>query len=256
MNRTIELIKMEVKDEVIHLEFNRPDRLNALNVEMIDCFVERLEEVIHMKQKVIILSGVGTAFSSGGDIQAMSSSISDVLFQEIMGKVKEMILKVYTLPKIVISAVHGPAAGLGFSLALASDYIVASNDAKFGLNFIHIGLVADGGCHFLLKNRIGYQNTKHAIWKGKTFHAKEAYDLGIIDFLVDDHPYDQATELVSSTLQMSFEAQIESKLILNATEVLELTKVLDLECDAQCRMRKSDEHIHRIQAFLKKSKKG
>lgn len=118
MNLAMEPVRMSVKDEIVHIELNRPERLNAMNVEMVDCLIERLEEIIKSEKKVVILSGAGTGFSSGGDIQSMSAGISDPLFKEIMGKVNEMILKVFTLPQIVISAVHGPAVGLGFSLAL------------------------------------------------------------------------------------------------------------------------------------------
>jgi 2-(1,2-epoxy-1,2-dihydrophenyl)acetyl-CoA isomerase len=165
-----------------------------------------------------------------------------------------MILKVFTLPKIVISSVHGPAAGIGFSLALASDYIVASEKSSFGLNFIKVGLVADGGCHFLLKKRIGYQSAKHSIWHGQTFGSREAYELGIIDRLVKDDSLIAANELAFEHLKQPFEAQIESKLILNATEVLELTKILDLESESQAKMRGTVEHQKRIQAFLNGTK--
>lgn len=254
MNTAIEPVRIEVNDQIVHIELNRPDRLNAMNVEMVECLIERLEEVAQNDQKVVIISGAGAGFSSGGDIQSMNGGISDALFKEVMGKVKEMILKVYTLPKIVISSVHGPAAGLGFSLALASDYIVASENATFGLNFIKVGLVADGGCHFLLKKRIGYQNAKHSIWHGKTFGSKEAYELGIMDRLVKDDPLIAANELATQHIKQPFEAQIESKLILNATEVLELTKILDLEAEAQGKMRGTVEHQKRIHAFLNRTK--
>ncbi|WP_349408305.1 enoyl-CoA hydratase-related protein [Pseudalkalibacillus sp. SCS-8] len=254
MNLAMEPVRMSVKDEIVHIELNRPERLNAMNVEMVDCLIERLEEIIKSEKKVVILSGAGTGFSSGGDIQSMSAGISDPLFKEIMGKVNEMILKVFTLPQIVISAVQGPAAGLGFSLALASDYIVASQQASFGLNFIKVGLVPDGGCHYLLKKRIGYQRAKHAIWQGKTFSASESKELGIIDYFVEDDPLEAAFELAGKHLNQPFQAQIESKLILNATEVLELTKILDLESEAQGKMRKTIEHKQRIEAFLNRAK--
>ncbi|MGM7702559.1 enoyl-CoA hydratase-related protein [Pseudalkalibacillus sp. Hm43] len=254
MNIAMEPVRMTVKDDIVHLELNRPERLNAMNVEMVESIIERLEEIAESDQKVVIISGAGAGFSSGGDIQSMSAGISDPLFMEIMGKVKEMILKVYTLPKVVISAVQGPAAGLGFSLALASDYIVASPQASFGLNFIKVGLVPDGGCHFLLKKRIGYQKAKHAIWNGKTFSANEANDLGIVDHLVDEAPLEAADDLAATIIQQPHQAQIESKLILNATEVLELTKILDLESEAQGKMRKTVEHQQRIQAFLNRMK--
>ncbi|MCF6408952.1 enoyl-CoA hydratase-related protein [Pseudalkalibacillus salsuginis] len=247
-----EPIRIEFKDQIIHIELNRPHVLNAMNVELIEQLNEKLVSVTDHESKIILVFGAGAGFSSGGDITSMNEDISETRFTEIMEQVKEMIVKVYTLPKVVISAVHGPAAGLGFSLSLASDYIVASEDASFGLNFIKIGLVADGGCHYLLKNKLGDQVAKQAILNGRTFNAEEAFQLGLIDKVVADQPFTHAEEIAKQFLKQPIEALIETKMIFNSLNVTELIKTLDMENVAQGKMRKTLEHQRRIQAFLNK----
>ncbi|WP_261130586.1 enoyl-CoA hydratase-related protein [Bacillus sp. Marseille-Q3570] len=243
-------IRVEINDQVAHIELNRPQVLNAMNVELIEQLIETLDSITESHANIVLLSGAGPGFSSGGDITSMIEDISEARFNEIMDQVQEMMLKIYTLPKIVISVVHGPAAGLGFSLALASDYIVASEDASFGLNFIKVGLVADGGCHYLLKNKLGDQKAKQAIWNGQTFNAEEAFQLGLIDKVVSDQPFSHAEEIAKQFLNQPIEALIETKLILNSLNLPELTNTIELENEAQGKMRKTTEHQRRIKAFL------
>src|SRR5699024_12435893 len=84
----------------------------------------------------------------------------------------------YRLPQITIATVHGAAAGLGFSLALGCDFIIAEEESKMAMNFIGIGLVPDGGGHFFLKERIGVANAKKMIWQGEVMTAKKAQSFG------------------------------------------------------------------------------
>ena len=94
------------------------------------------------------------------------------MFFEIMEKINKMMISLYTMPKLTIAAIEGPAAGLGLSIALAADYIIGKKGSKLAMNFIGIGLIPDGGSHFLLKERLGEDKGK-AIdlgWKGIGSH--------------------------------------------------------------------------------------
>ena len=92
-----------------------------------------------------------------------------------------LLLLLYSMPKLTISAVYGAAAGLGFSLALATDHIIADKTSKLAMNFIGIGLIPDGGSHFFLEKRLGETKAKQVIWDGKMMNADEALELGLIE---------------------------------------------------------------------------
>ena len=96
-----------------------------------------------------------------------------------------MIISLYTMPKLTIAAIEGPAAGLGLSIALAADYIIGKKESKLAMNFIGIGLVPDGGSHFLLKKTAWRNKAKQLIWDGKVLDPTEAFQIGIIDEVSD-----------------------------------------------------------------------
>lgn len=173
-------------------------------------------------------------------------------FPEIMNTIQEVIMTLYSMPKIVVSVVHGPAAGLGLSFALASDYVIATKAARLAMNFIGIGLIPDGGGHFLLAKRVGQVKAKHIIWEGKLMNAEEAYELGIVDIVVDDEA--KAEEKVAEWQVKPLQAMIATKkLYVNLTKD-ELLKVLQLETEAQQKMRQTEDHREEVRAFLEKRK--
>ena len=151
--------------------------------ELADCF-----EALHEEQgvQVLVIKGAGKVFSAGGDVKVMLQTGDPSDFANIMGDISRLVRAYYTLPMITIAQVHGAAAGLGFSLALGSDIIVAEESSKLAMNFIGIGLVPDGGGHFFMKERVGTVKAKQMIWEGKVRNAKEAIDVGLIDYNVPD----------------------------------------------------------------------
>ena len=158
------------------------------------------------------------------------------------------------MPKLVISAVHGAAAGLGFSLALASDYLVAEESTTFAMNFIKIGLLPDGGGHFFLNKRLGESKAKQLIWEGKNLSAKEAYSLGLVDKITDKEMMDIAVAKAEEWLGLPIQSMLKTKEILVSTSMEELNKVLELEKKYQYRMRNTKDHQEGITAFLEKRK--
>src|SRR5690606_29904133 len=134
INMTIEFItdtiQLSVNDRVATVELNRPDSLNAFDVEMLKGFAATLKEIKQSNEvDIVVIKGKGRAFSSGGDIKTMLLEANENDFPMIMECIGEIIISLYTMPKIVISAVTGAAAGLGLSMALATDYIVAEKSS-------------------------------------------------------------------------------------------------------------------------------
>jgi len=159
----------------------------------------------------------------------------------------------YTLPMVTIAQIHGAAAGLGFSLALGSDVVIAENSSKLAMNFIGIGLIPDGGGHFFMKERLGTVKAKQVIWEGKVLNGEEALTLGLIDYNVTDGTSAAAVDqLVGKILASPVLAMIETKKILHQSKLEELSAILALEEVGQSKMRQTKDHIEGIQSFVEK----
>ena len=253
MYKTIKLTK---EGRIARLVMNRPDSMNAMNTDMMrelaDCF-ESLHEARDVQ--VLIISGNGRAFSAGGDIKAMLNTEKPMEFGPVMKDVARLARSLYTLPQITVAAVHGAAAGLGFSIALACDYLAAEENSKLAMNFIGIGLVPDGGGHFFMKERIGIPKAKELIWSGQVLKAHDALAKGLIEEVTaGGKVLEQAELYAEQTLRSPVKAKLASKRILHSLKLDELEKVLAMETDEQTELRRSEDHLEGIRAFTEKRK--
>src|SRR5690625_134934 len=181
----MENVLVHYSNKVATITLNRPDQLNAMNEALLKDLHEALEEDKKSEAQIVVLTGAGRAFSAGGDMKMMLNSDSPESFKNVMEAIKQIAISFYSLPKITIAKINGAAAGLGLSLALAADYIIAKSDAKVAMNFIGIGLIPDGAGHFLMEQRLGTHMAKQTIWEGKVMIASEAMERGIIDQAVE-----------------------------------------------------------------------
>src|SRR5699024_11147762 len=122
-------VLLESKNGISTITFNRPEQYTALDLETLKSFLTVLKEEEKNEDKTVILTGDGKAFSAGGDIRIMTE-INETQYGALMERLKDISLRLYMLLKIVISAINGSAAGLGRSLALADDYIIAYEEAR------------------------------------------------------------------------------------------------------------------------------
>lgn len=251
----IDTVLLQVDGRVAAIELNRPDSLNALNVEMLKRLADVLKEIsTHEEVDVVILRGKGRAFSAGGDIKMMLGSAEEADFEVLMGYISEIAVTLYNMPKITVCAISGAAAGLGLSLALASDYIIADKASKIAMNFIGIGLIPDGGGHFFLEKRLGEVNAKQLIWEGKPLNAEEAAKRGLINKTVDGNADEETEKMVQYLLSTPIKAMIETKRIFTQKNTPDLLKTLELEKEGQLKMRKTKDHLEGILAFTEKRK--
>lgn len=173
----------------------------------------------------------------------------------VMKDVSRLAKALYTLPQITVAVIHGASAGLGFSMALACDHVIAEENSKLAMNFIGIGLVPDGGGHFFMKERVGVPKAKEIIWAGQTLKAHDALAKGLIEEVTAEgrameHADTYANEVLSSPVL----SRLASKHILHSLKLTELEKVLEMEAAAQSAMRKTKDHLEGIQAFVEKRK--
>lgn len=253
MYTTVELKK---EGRLAHLTLNRPASMNAMdNVmmkELADVF-ESLKKDVSIQ--VLVIQGAGRAFSAGGDIKAMLDPDSPMDIGNVMEDISRLAKALYTLPQVTIAVVHGAAAGLGFSLVLGCDHIIVEEESKLAMNFIGIGLIPDGAGHFFLKERVGVPQAKSLIWSGKVMNGQEALEKGLIDEVVTQGKGAERGEAFAHKLLASpIAAMIASKHILHAQKTKELESILAMESEAQVAMRKTDDHLEGIQAFVGKRK--
>lgn len=251
MYQTIELKK---DDRIATLTLNRPSSMNAMDDVMMKELADAFEELNGDRAiQVLLIKGAGRTFSAGGDIKKMIDPESPMDMGAVMQHITRLAKTLYLLPQITIAAIHGSAAGLGFSLALGCDVLVAEEDSKLAMNFIGIGLVPDGGGHFFLKERIGTTNAKKMIWGGEVIDGKTAKAAGLVDELVPSGQSEEAaTQLAHGLLSSPITAMIASKRILHESKRTELEHVLQLESESQVAMRNTTDHLEGIRAFVEK----
>ena len=214
MYQTVELKK---EGRLARLTLNRPASMNAMDGVMMKELADVFESLKNDDSvQVLLIQGAGRAFSAGGDIKAMLDPNNPMELGDVMGDVSRLASALYTLPQITIAAVHGAAAGLGLSVALACDYVVAEEESKIAMNFIGIGLVPDGGGHFFLKERVGIPKAKSLIWSGKVMNGLEAHTQGLIDEVVGEgKAYGYGESLAAQLLASPIAAMIATKKILH-----------------------------------------
>lgn len=246
-------VKVTVDERVVILELNRPESLNALDVEMIKGISWNLKEICKSDDiDIVVIKGAGRAFSAGGDIKTMLTNTKESDFYLVMDYIFDLVVTLYSMPKVTISAITGAAAGLGFSLALATDYIIAEPSSKIAMNFIGIGLIPDGGAHFFLEERLGETRAKQLIWEGKTLSASDALSMGLVDQVPEGDFTKAVEEKVAEWLGKPIQAMIKTKKILAEKNRPSLLKILELEKHGQFKMRQTEDHQEGIQAFLEK----
>lgn len=250
-----ETVEVTLSGRVVTVALNRPESLNALNLQLVKELTSVLKEVSANEEiDILVLKGNGRGFSSGGDIKMMLQEDDGTVFSELMDAVSELIPTLYFMPKLTISAIQGAAAGLGFSIALATDYRIAEKDSKIAMNFIGIGLIPDGAGHYLLENLLGLVDAKALIWEGKVMKAPEALDKRLINAVAEDSLDSAVEEKVQAWLNSPIQAMIASKKILTEKNRPELLDTLKKEKEAQLQLRQTYDHKEGIQSFVEKRK--
>ncbi|WP_284139508.1 MULTISPECIES: enoyl-CoA hydratase [unclassified Virgibacillus] len=239
-------------DHISYIKLNRPDRYNALNLEMLDELLQAIEQAEKNEDRVLILTGEGKAFSAGGDISMMSDWSNKQFFDDVMQTIEKIVSKLFLMPKLVISAVNGSTAGLGLSLALTADYIIAEKEAQLGMLFLGVGLAPDGGGHYWVEKRLGTHQAKQFIWSMKQVNGLKAKEMGLVDILVEEAVLDAATMHGKKLLAAPLEAMIKTKMLYHTEQRNTLKRYLEKERENQWSLRLTEDHKEGVSAFLEK----
>lgn len=258
MSDDFEKMTFEIDDGVAIVTLNRPEARNALDEALrrdLDRAISRIEQGAGDTIHAAVLTGAGGAFCAGGDINAlkeMSGKPAGDMRQKLRGT-HPRLTKWLNLEVPTIAAVDGAAAGAGFSLALACDFIFASPQARFILSFARLGLVPDWGALYTLPRIVGLQKAKELAYSGRIVEAEEARDLGFVyEITPDGKAVSRAVAFANRFRNASTLAIGLTKNILNQTFERDLQGVLALEASAQAIANNSEYHRDAADRFLNK----
>ena len=256
--RELETVNVARAGGVARIELNRPDALNAWDEQLGSDLRQSVEAAAQDDEvRAVLLTGAGRAFSSGADLRSLPSAATPEgrpdLQRMLTQRYHPIITAVRTMPKPVVAAVNGPCAGIGVSLALAADLIVARESAYFVLAFVNVGLVPDGGTSFLVPNRVGLARATEMAMLGERIPAPQALEWGLINRVFADDAFDgEADRLVQRMADGPTRSYAGAKRQLNAWLFRRMEDQLALEASIQQEMAGSDDFIEGVTAFVQK----
>ena len=255
---SFETIQLEMHGAICVLTLNRPDRLNALTVQVAQDFKGAVHEALESGGRVIVLTGAGRAFSAGGDLREMQEiggrdGRVEAFFDEPLRVLNESILLIRRAPVPFVAAVNGVASGGGCNLALACDVVIAAESAKFNQAFIKIGLVPDCGGTFILPRLVGWKRAAELMFTGDLITAQRAAEMGMINSVAADGELMSQVMAMAEKLAHAPTAAIgRIKQLLDASANNDWPSQLDLERQAQIESGKTKDFVEGVSAFLEK----
>jgi 2-(1,2-epoxy-1,2-dihydrophenyl)acetyl-CoA isomerase len=257
MAETVTLRRGASNGAELRIELNRPDTMNAWDVQLgLDLRAAVEEAAADDSVRSVTISGAGRGFSSGADLKAgfeptpeghpdVGTALRD-RYHPIITTIREM-------PKPVLAAVNGPAVGIGCSLALACDLIIARESAYFLLAFVNIGLVPDGGSSLFVPARVGHTRAAEMAMLGERIPAMTALEWGLINRVAADDVFDVEVDALAEQLATGpTRSYAGSKRQLNAWIYAGMEEQLELEAAIQQEMAGSGDFMEGVQAFLGK----
>lgn len=251
-------VDIQSRNGVCILTLNRPERLNALNLEVAEDLQSGIGFGVERGTRAFLLTGAGRAFCAGGDLQAVHEIGSrqgrvEAFFDEPLKLLHDTILMIRTTPVPFIAAVNGVASGAGCNLALACDLVIAANSARFNQAFIKVGLSPDCGGTYILPRLVGWRRATELMFTGDIISAEEALEMGMINSVVaDTELMDQALALAERLAAAPTAAIGQTKRLLEASAANNCIDQLDLEREVQIESGKTKDFIEGVSAFLEK----
>jgi enoyl-CoA hydratase/carnithine racemase len=247
---------------VATLRLNRPRVRNAIDDALREDLLAAIETInVDDAIRVVIITGQGTAFCSGGDISAMRERLNTSPGRvasngwKRIRSTERLINALHDCDKITIAAVNGPASGFGMDLALSCDFVIASAGAIFSMSYVLRGLVPDGGGMYFLPRRVGLARAKDLIFTGRRVLADEALSMGIADRVAAAEDLELSAAAWAVELAKSPPTAVSlAKAIVNRTFELDAKDVFALSAEAMALCYTTDEHRDSVAEFLDASK--
>ena len=247
-------IQFHLENNNAWITLNRPEKLNSFNREMALLLQEKLDEAATDPAiRCVYITGAGKGFSAGQDLAEVVDPNGPGMQKILKEHYNPIITKIRNLPKPVIAAVNGVAAGAGANIALASDIVLATAGASFIQAFSKIGLIPDSGGTFHLPRLIGFQRASALMMLGDKITSAEAVQMGMIYKVYADDVFQEETKKIAATLaQMPTKALAYIKHALNQSAENTLEEQLQLEDVYQQKAAATNDFKEGVQAFLEK----
>ena len=252
--RQYETVNLYRRGSGAKIELNRPDRLNAwTNQFSLDLLAAITEVTDNPEVRAVVVTGAGRAFSSGADLKEAADSATMDVYQRLTERYHPIITGLRLMPKPVVAAVNGPAAGIGLSLALACDLVVAAESAFFQLAFVNIGLVPDGGSSLFVPARVGFTRAAELAMLGERVDARTAKDWGLINRVWPDAEFaEQSDALLDRLASGATQSYAGTKRQLNHWLYERMDAQLEFEAGIQRELAASGDFAEGVAAFVAK----
>jgi 2-(1,2-epoxy-1,2-dihydrophenyl)acetyl-CoA isomerase len=254
-----DIVLQNLDNGLLTITMNRPDRRNALNVEMTTGLIDAARRATEDHAvRAVLLKGAGGTFCVGGDVKSMAEGRAPMPYEAKMATLRsrmEVSRILHEMPKPVVAQVDGAAAGAGLSIALACDLRVASESAKITTAFAKVGLSGDFGGTYFLTHLLGGAKARELYLTSPVLTAREALALGMVTRVVGDAEVDAAAhELAMSLAQGPTVTLGYIKKNINNAEHLSLEACFDAEAMNHSRCSDTADHKEAAKAFVEKRK--
>jgi 2-(1,2-epoxy-1,2-dihydrophenyl)acetyl-CoA isomerase len=252
-----ETVQVERRGGELRITLDRPEAMNAWNKQFgLDLLAAVEQAAGDDAVRAVVITGAGRAFSSGADLKAgfepTPSGHPDV-HTVLTERYHPIITGIRRMPKPVVAAVNGPAVGIGLSLALAADLVIARESAYFLLAFVNIGLVPDGGSSLFVPERVGFTRAAEMAMLGERVPALQALEWGLINRVAADDVFDAEVDALAERLATGpTRSYAGTKRQLNAWLYARMDEQLELEADVQQESAETGDFLEGVQAFVEK----
>jgi len=249
-----EIILTSISDHLATITLNRPEKLNALNGELLDALPGVLQPLADDPAvRCVILTGAGRGFCAGGDI---SSMVAGEIGEDPVTRLRrqeEASRLLHEMPKPTIAMINGPVAGAGLSLALACDIRIAAESARFGVAFARVGFSGDFGGTWMLQRLVGPARARELYFTADMIDAREAERIGLANRTVpDDRLRDETMALAAKIVNGPPIALARMKQNMNLALVSDYPTLLQAEAEGMIMTGMTQDHLEAAKAFLEK----
>ncbi len=247
-------ITFEIREQIAFITLNRPDKLNSFTREMALLLQNRLDECASLREvRAVHITGAGKAFSAGQDLAEVVDPDGPGLTNILREQFNPIVTRIRNLPKPVVAAVGGVAAGAGANIALCCDIVVAAQSATFIQAFSKIGLIPDSGGTYFLPRLVGWQKATAIALLGDKISAVEAERIGMVYKVYDNEEFDGASRALTAVLaQLPTKALAFTKHAFNYSAANSLEAQLLLEDELQQKAAQTYDYREGVRAFLEK----
>jgi methylglutaconyl-CoA hydratase len=247
---------LDIKDNVATLTLNRPDKRNAISTTMIAELLTALDEIEKSHARVGIVTGAGTAFCSGMDLEMLAAIAqqSPAENQEDSRRIAKMLRRIWSFPRPLIAAVNGPAFAGGCGIATLCDFTLAAPEARFGYTEVKIGFLPAIVSVFLTR-QIGEKRSRDLLLTGRIIGAAEAKEFGLVSEVVPaERLLDRAHELAGTLIEASPSSLSRAKRLLISSELAGVDHDLERAILENARIRCTPDFKEGLASFLEKRK--